>query len=197
MIARERSAARRGPVTARVAILASHLALRAGLEAILPADLAAVGSAAGRRELWPLLYRTDPDVVLLGAAEALPLCLRIRARTDARVVVYAPAPAVLAAFAGAHAVVDPAAPVGELLHALRSPRPVLPPLTPRMRRRAAARLAPLDRAILAMTLAGTPAHEVATTVGLSPDRLAARKAAIASGSAVAVGALDGARQLHA
>jgi hypothetical protein len=48
-----------------------------------------------------------------------------------------------------------------------------------------------------MTLAGTPAPQVATTVGLTPEQLTARKAAIAGGSALAVGALDGARQLHA
>jgi len=181
----------------RIAILDPHPAIRAWLETMLPPDLSPVGSAADRRELWPLLYRTDPDVVVLGAPDALPLCLQICARCDARVVVYAPAPAVLAAFAGAHAVVHPTAPLHELLRALRSPQALLPPLTPRMQRRAAARLAPLDRAILAMTLAGTPAAEVATTVGLTRVQLAARKAAIAGGSAVAVGALDGARQLHA
>jgi DNA-binding NarL/FixJ family response regulator len=181
----------------RVAILDPHPAIRAGLESILPPDLTPVGSAAGRRELWPLLYRTDPDAVLLGTADALPLCLRIRARYDTRVVVYAAVPAVLAAFAGAHACVDRSAPLDELLRALRSPHPLLPPLTPRMQRQAAARLAPLDRAILAMTLAGTPASDVAATVGLTREQLTARKAAIAGGSAVAVGALDGARQLHA
>jgi len=181
----------------RLAILDPHPAIRAWLETMLPPDLSPVGSAAGRRELWPILYRTDPDVVLLGTPDALPLCLQIRARSDARVVVYAPAPAVLAAFAGAHAVVHPTAPLNELLRALRSPEPLLPPLTPRMQRRAAARLAPLDRAILAMTLAGTPASEVAATVGLTRAQLAARKAAIAGGSSVAVGALDLARQLHA
>jgi DNA-binding NarL/FixJ family response regulator len=181
----------------RVAILDPHPAIRAWLETMLPPDLRPVGSAADRRELWPLLYRADPDVVVLGTPDALPLCLRIRARHDTRVVVYAPAPPVLAAFAGAHAVVHPTAPLHDLLQALRSPVPVLPPLTPRAQRHTAARLAPLDRAILAMTLAGTPAHEVAATVNLSREQLAARKAAIAGGSAVAVGALDGARQLHA
>jgi DNA-binding NarL/FixJ family response regulator len=181
----------------RVVVLDPHPAVRAGLEAILPADIRLVGSAAGRRELWPLLYRTDPDVVVLGATGALPLCMQVRARCDARVVVYAPAPAVLAAFAGAHAVIDPTAPVDELLHALRSRHSLLPPLTPRMQRRVAAPLAPADRAILAMTLAGTPAPQVAATVGLTGEQLTARKAAILGGSAVAVRALDGARQLHA
>jgi chemotaxis response regulator CheB len=182
----------------RIAILDPHPAIRGWLETMLPPDFSPAGSAAERRELWPLLYRTDPDVVVLGTADALPLCLQIRARYDARVVVYSPAPAVLAAFAGAHAVVHPTAPLHELLRALRSPDPLLPPLTPRMQRRAAARLAPLDRAILAMTLAGTPAAEVAATVGLTREQLTARRAAIAGGSAaVAIGALDGARQLHA
>jgi hypothetical protein len=143
-------------------------------------------------------------VVLLGAvraADALRLCLQVRARFHARVVVYAPdaeaETLVPAAFAGAHAVVDTAAPVGELLAALRSPEPLRPPLTPRLRRHAAARLAPVDRAILAMTLAGTPPGENAAIVGLDAGALAARRAAILDGSAVPVGALDGPRQLHA
>jgi DNA-binding NarL/FixJ family response regulator len=188
----------------RVAIHDPHPAVRAGLEAILPPDLAPVGTAADRHELWPLLYRTDPDAVLIGApktTDALRLCLQVRTRFHARVVVYAPDAGidtiVPAAFAGAHAVVDTAAPIAELLQALRSPHPLRPPLTPRLQRRTAERLSPVDRAILAMTLAGTPPGEIATTVGLDGAALAARRMAILDGSAVAVGALDGARQLHA
>jgi hypothetical protein len=55
-----RSTVPRDSLTARVAILDPHPAVRAGLEAMLPADLVPVGSAAERRQLWPLLYRTDP-----------------------------------------------------------------------------------------------------------------------------------------
>jgi DNA-binding NarL/FixJ family response regulator len=189
----------------RVAVHEPHPAARAGLERIVAEapGLWLAGAAGDGGALWPLLYKTDPDVVVLGAdrpAEALRLCLRTRSYR-ARSVVYAAGTGfdtiVPARFAGAHAVVDKAASVGELLSALRSPR--LPPLTPLMQRRAAARLDPVDRAILAMTLAGTRGRDIAATVGLGSAALAARRARLLAqlcGSDVA-GALDGARELHA
>jgi DNA-binding NarL/FixJ family response regulator len=161
----------------RVAILDHHPAMRAGLDAILghAVGVAAVGAAADGRALWPLLYRSDPDVVLLDDLRA---CLAVRARyPHMRLVVYAAAPVVVAAFAGADAVVDKAAGVGELLAALRGERP-LGPITPLAQRRAAARLDGTDRAILAMRLAGTPDREIAATVGLPRAALAARYAEI-------------------
>src|SRR5262249_3841117 len=195
----------RGAGMIRVAILDPHPAVRVGLEALLrgPADTVPVGAVAYRQDLWPLLYRADPDAVVIGdskAERALRICLQVRSRYVAgKVVIYAPAAGteVAAAFAGAHAVVDPEAGVDELLRALRSPEPLRPPLTPTMRRRAAAPLPPLEKAILAMTLAGTPASEIAQTVGLDRAGLAKRRAAILDGSAAAVGPLDHARQLHA
>jgi DNA-binding NarL/FixJ family response regulator len=189
----------------RVAVLEPHPAARAGLERIVAEapGLWLAGAAAEPRALWPLLYRTDPDVLVLGAdrpAEALRVCLRARPYR-ARRVVYAAGTGfdtiVPARFAGAHAIVDKAAPASELVAAVRSPR--LPPLTPLLQRRAAARLDPVDRAILAMTLAGTRGRDIAATVGLGSAALAARRARLLAqlcGSDVA-GALDGARELHA
>jgi DNA-binding NarL/FixJ family response regulator len=189
----------------RVAVFEPHPAARAGLERIVAEapGLWLAGAADDPRGLWPLLYKADPDVVVLGAdrpAEALRLCLRTRAYR-ARSVVYAAGTGfdtlVPARFAGADAVVDKAAPVAELLAALRAPR--LPPLTPLLQRRAAARLDPVDRAILAMTLAGTRGRDIAATVGLGSAALAARRARLLAqlcGSDVA-GPLDRARELHA
>jgi DNA-binding NarL/FixJ family response regulator len=181
----------------RVAILDRHPATRAGLDAILRAapGLVPVGAAAGRRELWPLLYRTDPDVVVI---DELRLCLAIRARRPrARVVLHAVGAGfdliVPAAFAGASAMVDKSATTSELVAAIRGDVP-LPPITPRMQRRAAERLDGSDRAILAMRLAGTPDREITEIVGLPREALAARCAEIVSG---AVGALDRPRELHA
>ena len=110
----------------RVAILDPHPAMRAGLEAILreAPGIVPVGAAADRHALWPLLYRTDPDVVLV---DQLQLCLTVRARH--------PRPAscstrralgfdaiVPAAFAGAAAIVDKASGTHELLAAIRGER---------------------------------------------------------------------------
>ena len=181
----------------RVAVLDQHPAMRAGLESILRATvgLVPVGSAADRRALWPLLYRTDPDVVVI---DELRLCPAILARhPNARVVVYMAGAGLDAivppAFAGACALVDKTGSTHELIAAIRDERP-LPPITPRMQRRAAARLDGTDRAILAMRLAGTSDREIAAIVGLPRDALLARCAAIVSGT---VGALDGPRELHA
>jgi DNA-binding NarL/FixJ family response regulator len=180
----------------RVAILDPHPAMRAGLETILHAapGIVPVGAAGDRHALRPLLYRTDPDVVIV---DDLHVCLALSARL--RVVLYADGAAIVpAAFAGAAAIVDKAAATHELLAAVRGER-ALPPITPRQQRSAAARLGGIDRAILAMRLAGTPDREIATTVGMSRRDLRARYAAILAAlrSGVAVGALDRPRQLHA
>ncbi|MBE2318945.1 response regulator transcription factor [Solirubrobacter sp. CPCC 204708] len=171
----------------RVAILDAHPATRAGLEAILRAapGVVPVGAAEHRRALLPLLYRADPDVVVVDDVRA---CLTVR---SARVVVHATGVDVVrATFAGAAALVDKAAPAHELLAAVRGERP-LPPITPGAQRRAAEALSRTDRAILAMRLAGTSDHDIAGVVGLSREALAGRCAAIT------VGALDAPRELHA
>lgn len=177
----------------RVAICDAHPTTRAGLEAILrsAAGVVPVGSVEDRRALLPLLYRADPDVVVVDDLRA---CLTVRARHSARVVALTMHGGVVrAAFAGAAALVDKAAPTHELLAAIRGERP-LPSITPRAQRLAAAPLDGTDRAILAMRLAGTADRDIAAVVGLPRDALAARCAAIVSG---AVGALDRPRELHA
>jgi chemotaxis response regulator CheB len=69
-------------------------AMRAGIRAVLDAapDLQFVGEASETNELWPVLRRTDPDVVLvdfhLPGEDGLLLCHRIkRAPSAPRVVV--------------------------------------------------------------------------------------------------------------
>ena len=159
-----------------------------------------VGAAADRHALWPLLYRTDPDVVII---DQLQLCLTVRARHPrARVVLYAAGlgfdAIVPAAFAGAAAIVDKASGTPELLAAIRGERG-LPTITPRLQRRAAERLGGTDRAIFAMRLAGTRDRDIAATVGMPRRELSGRIAAIVAAlrSPAAVGPLDGAGQLHA
>jgi len=185
----------------RVVVLDHHPATCAGVNAILHehAGVVGVGVAADRRALWPLLYRTDPDVVVL---DDLRLCLSVRARAPkARVILHAAGAGfgmiVPVAFAGAHALVDKTCAPAELVAAIRG-ETGLPGITPRLQRQAAARLGPNDRAILAMRLAGTPDRDIAATVNLDSRALAARNAQIVgvlSGRAVA--ALDGAGELHA
>jgi len=101
----------------RVAFLDDHPAIRAGLQAILATepDLRLVGFAAGEHELWPLLERTHPAVVILDlhhpGRDGLALCLQIKRQPDAPAVLlysaYTPAALlVAAAVAGADAIVS-------------------------------------------------------------------------------------------
>ncbi len=181
----------------RVVVADRHPATCAGVNAILAehAGIVGVGTAADRESLWPLLYRTDPDVVVL---DDLRTCLAVRARHPrSRVVAHVDGAfglVVPARIAGADALVDKACSPGELVLAVRG-ESSLPPVTARLQRQAAAPLSGADRAILAMRLAGTPDREIARVVGLDPRALASRVAAIVSGTAV--GALDRAGELHA
>src|SRR4051794_2201768 len=90
----------------RVAILDRHPAVRAGLDAALRAapGLAPAGGAGGARDLLALLYRADPDVVVL---DDLGFARRVKIESPrTRVVLYSahrtPRPPPAAAVAGAH-----------------------------------------------------------------------------------------------
>jgi DNA-binding NarL/FixJ family response regulator len=175
-----------------VAILDDHPAVRAGLEAILAPepDLRPVGFASREDELWPVLTRTRPAIVVLGVhhpeRDGLSLCLHIkRQREPPSVVLYSAytptAQVVAAAVAGADAIVNKSSPFGTLLEAIRAVAPPsrsAPVVSPRMRAEAAARLDPSDHAILAMRLAGSPPPEIATTLGVPESAVADRIAAI-------------------
>jgi DNA-binding NarL/FixJ family response regulator len=176
----------------RVAVLDDHPAVRVGLEAILAAqpDLVPVGSAAGEEQVWPLLARTRPDVIVLDVhhpgRDGLALCLEIKRRLHApAVVLYAattPDALVVAGIvAGADAVVGKSSSTGVLLEAIRevarAPR-ALPPISRQMTAGAAATLDPADHAILAMRLAGESGADIGTVLGLPPSQIADRIRAI-------------------
>jgi DNA-binding NarL/FixJ family response regulator len=173
----------------RVVIVDRRPAMRRGYRALLAgsSDLVPVGCATGRGELWPLAYRCDPDIVLIGDPEgdtplALSLAVAQRLPRARRVVVADDAGlAVPAAFARVHGIVAKAADERALLEVLRGVgrgEPWLPPVTPAAQKRALAPLGTVDRAIVAMRLAGTPDREIARTVGLPCRRLGGRLAAI-------------------
>src|SRR3954470_10704694 len=164
----------------RVAFLDDHPAIRAGLDAILAPepDLVSVGFAADEEEVWPLLRRTQPAVIVLDVhhpgRDGLMLCLQIKsALQPPAVVLYSavtPAPLLVAAtVAGADAVISKSSSALELLEAIRTvtqaPR-ALPAISAQMRAEAAAILDPFDHAILAMRLAGDSSADIAATLGL-------------------------------
>ncbi len=141
--------------------------------------LTPVGCAGQRRELLALLYRTDPDVLLLDDPGLVRMVKTEAPRT--RVILYLADPSpeafLAAAIAGADGVVDKSADPRELLLALRGER-MLPSVDPRQRARAAARLDPRDRPIFAMRLAGTSPREIASVVGMTVAALNGRVQAI-------------------
>jgi DNA-binding NarL/FixJ family response regulator len=183
----------------RVAVLDDHPAVRAGLGAILAPepDLVSVGYAADEEELWPLLRRTRPSVVVLDVhhpgRDGLALCLKIKSELQPpAVVLYSavtPAALVVAAtVAGADAVVSKASSARELLEAIRTVghhAGALPPISRRMRAEAAARLDPSDHAVLAMRLAGDPPGEIGAILGLSVSAVVERITAIVASLAQA------------
>jgi DNA-binding NarL/FixJ family response regulator len=103
----------------RIVTLDRQPLMRRGVEAALrdQPGFVPVGAAADPAELWPLLYRTDPDVVLLGVDEsraAFEVCLRLTRRPPRpRVVLYADGDAALvlpATLARADGIADKARP---------------------------------------------------------------------------------------
>ena len=165
----------------RVAVFDRHPAVRAGVDALLDSQpgFAAMGCAGHRRELIPLIYRADPDVLLLDEPSLVPLVKVEAPRTRVLLYVADPAPELLlaAAVVGADGVVDKAADTSELLRAL-SGEHALPTVGLHERTRVAARLDPHDRPIFAMRLAGTSQREIANAAGITVAALNARVQAI-------------------
>lgn len=182
------TANRSSPALIRVVVVEDHPAMRAGIRAVLDAapDLQFVGEAAEANELWPVLTRTDPDVVLvdfhLPGEDGLLLCHRIkRAAPAPHVVVYSAyadkslvAPAMLAQ---ADALVAKHASSAVLCEALREvvhePRPA-PELAPELRKRLVALLEPDEVALAGLLLLRTPTDELVRTTGSSPEELSER-----------------------
>jgi DNA-binding NarL/FixJ family response regulator len=172
----------------RVLLVDDHLALRAGLTAVLDAEpgivpLAAVSSEA---DLWPALQRTKPDVVLLDyhlpGRDGLALCRQIkRTLPPPRVLLYSAyadaALAIPAMLAGVDGMVHKGAPAGELYEALRRVargERTLPPLSRGLLEDASTRLAPEDLPVLGMVLDNTPRREIAAALRMDAQTLDAR-----------------------
>lgn len=172
---------RAAPALIGVAVLDDHAAVRAGLEAIIGAapDMASVGSASGEQELYWLLQRTDPSVLVVDVhhpgLHGLALSLRLKHRSARPgIVLYSGRGgdllSVAAAVAGVDVVVAKSDTERALLEAIRQagrPGDSAPAVTLRAQGRSAARLDPADRGILAMRLAGHSWADIAGTLRLS------------------------------
>lgn len=168
-------------------IVDDHPAVRAGLRGLIDDEegIRVAATAASAREGFEAIADVRPAVALIDLHlpddDGLSLCLRTRALpAPPRVIVYSANAAatleVLAAIAGAEAVVSKSAPPDVLLAALRgAPRA---PLNARALRAVGARLEPDDLAILGMLAHGVADEEIAATLGIDADALLARRAAM-------------------
>ena len=162
----------------RIALIDDHPALVAGLTAVLRAEpgLLPVGTASDAAEAEHLLYRTQPDVVLLDyhlpRTDGLQLCQRIKRNPPApKVLIYsAYADAWLgfaARVAGADGVASKAAPARELYELIRrvaGGERVLPAVTHDQLHEAGGRVEDEDLPLLSMLVDGTAPHEIAETL---------------------------------
>ena len=185
-----RPAAGQPPI--RVAVLDDHAAIRAGLKAILGSapDMLPVGSARSEAELYRLLQDTDPAVLILDVhhpgLHGLALSLRLKRRSARpRIVLHSGRGGelltVAAAVAGVDAVVAKSDTERALLDAIRAAARgahAPPAVSLRAQARAAARLEPTDRAILAMRLAGNSWTEIGVTLRLPAAAVVERAAGI-------------------
>jgi DNA-binding NarL/FixJ family response regulator len=172
----------------RVLPVDDHIALRAGLMAVLDAEpgIVPLDAASSEDDLWPVLRRTRPDVVLLDyhlpGRDGLTLCRLVkRTLPPPRVLLYSAyadaSLAIPAVLAGADGLVHKSAPAGELYDALRlvaRGRRVLPDLSRELLDAAARRLHPADLPVLGMVLDETPRDEIARTLRLDAAALDAR-----------------------
>ena len=176
----------------RVLVIDDHEAIRRGLEAVLSGtpDIVPVGAGSDERELWQLLRRTAPDVVLLDyhlpGQDGLILCHRIKSVTlPPAVIIYSAyadeSLAVAATVAGADGVLNKNTPANELFAAIRAiagEEKMLPSFSPEAVRTAAQKLDDDERPVLGMLLQRTSLADVADALGVPLDDAARRVRAI-------------------
>ena len=169
----------------RVAVVDDHAAVRAGLNALLTTEpgILPVGDADRAEAVWPLLYRTAPDVILLDYqlpdSDGLTICRRVKSDAPAPAVVlfsaFADASLIVPAIvAGADAIVHKGSPAQQLFEAIRTTAhggTAMPPAPPHLLEAAITALAPGDRPILHMLIERAPLRDIAANLEHSPEQL--------------------------
>jgi DNA-binding NarL/FixJ family response regulator len=165
----------------RVVVVDDHPALRAGLRAVLDAEpgILYVGESDGMEEnVWPVLRRTRPDLVLLDYhlphGDGLQLCYRIKQEVPApRVAIFtayaSPTLALPASLAGADALLAKDMRAPDLFDALRRVNRgerILPPISRTVFEEAGAKLEPDARALMGVLLDGSTIAEAALALRL-------------------------------
>ncbi len=162
----------------RVLLVDDHPALRAGLQGVLEAEpgVIPVGTVEHALVLWPALTRLRPDVVVmdyaLAGSDGLTLCFEIKVSDcPPAVLLYSayadPSLAVPGMVAQADGLINKAAPVSDLLSAIRRVERgeiVMPALPPDLATAASARFDNTDTTIMGLLLKRTPVPQVADTL---------------------------------
>ncbi len=164
----------------RVVVVDDHPALRAGLHTVLESEPGIVyaGESSGEEEnLWPLLRRIEPDLVLLDyhlpKSDGMQLCYRIKQQVPApRVIIftaYATPELVLSArLAKADAVLSKGLGARELFEAIRrvnAGEGLVSEPSAALLYEANTAIAEEDRAIVGMLLDGATELEIGRTLG--------------------------------
>ncbi len=167
----------------RIVVIDDHPALRAGVRTVVEAEpgLVFAGESAGDEEsLWPLLRRTEPDLVLLDyhlpSTDGLQLCHRIKRQvTPPRVLIYSayasPPLALPAVLARADGLIDKGLAARDLFEAIRlvyGGERLIPEVSPYLLNEALSQLEDRDHAIVGMLLDGATDTEVARALRLEP-----------------------------
>jgi DNA-binding NarL/FixJ family response regulator len=163
----------------RVAVIDDHPALRAGLQTVLDSEphIVFVGDSDGTEEnMWPMLNRVRPDVVLLDyhlpRGDGLQLCYRIKKDVPApRVIIFtayaSPTLALPATLARADGILPKGAGARDLFSAIRlvyAGDEVLPAISVKVLEEGLEDLLGDDRALVGMLLDGASEADVAQTL---------------------------------
>lgn len=176
------------PPPIRTVVVDDHPAMRAGMAAVLAnaPDLEATGEAASGAELWPLMERTAPDVVLtdwhLPGDDGLVLCHRLKRRyPQIKVIVFSAyadewliVPALLAQADALLAKSAPATTVYETVRSVMAADAPVVEVDPDLRRAALAAIDPEDVGIAGMLLLRTPLRDIVRHTGLGGRELSER-----------------------
>jgi DNA-binding NarL/FixJ family response regulator len=186
----------------RTVVVDDHPAMRAGMSAVLDRapDIEASAEAASGMELWPVMVRCDPDVVLmdwhLPRDDGLVLCHRLKRRFPRTRVVLFSAYAddwlvVPALLAQADALLAKRAEAMVVYEAIRTvvdrDGPPSLALRPEQRQALIETLDPEDVGLAGLLLLGTPLREIAERSRLSMDALSERVERIIAMTTVAHG----------
>lgn len=159
----------------QLVVVDDHPALRAGLTSVLRAEpgLVPLDAVASAEELWPVLNRARPQVVVLDyhlpPTDGVELCRQIKRQVPAPAVLLYSAYAgeglvVPALVAGADGIVHKGAPAPDLYDAIRRVargERVMPPLSRSLVADVVERIDPSDAPILMMSLDGSTPAEIA------------------------------------